>query len=266
MKTKFLIGAFALLSTVSFAKYEPYNFNMLGLSIYKGHNQPDAFGAAGRDSYLEVEGANRYKLLDLYWFLDRNDIFKDPKSSKYNNSETVFVKINPRISIDGLINKDLSIGPINEWFLSYTYKGTNGNHGRLDYHYVGLGVDLNVPKMDFFKANLYSKYNNKNFGAHENQWDGYTVAISYGATIHDFQNGFKLTFGGWGDYDFDLKTSERGENAKKTALALNNQVRLSYNNFGVSYTYQINDNFTGRNQANSDENNHSYGVHYTINF
>lgn len=264
MKKFLLAAAVAAMSTSAMAKYEPYNFNQFTLSIYKGHNSPDAFGAPGRDNYLEIEGSHRYELLDLYWFVDRNDIFGDPKSSAHNLNETIFAKVNPRISIDGLLNKDLSIGPVDEWFLAYMYKATNGSPYRLDAHYFGLGTNLNVPGFDFFGLNLYAKYNNKNFGDYEKEWDGYTTAISYGTTLYDFQNGFNITLGGWGDFDFGLRKSQKGENAKSTALQWANTISLNYHNVGISYTYQINDNFTGRNQNSSDKNNHAFGVHYTI--
>lgn len=267
MKSKILLIITLLgVSRLSFAEYKPYNYNNVSIGIFDSRNNPNAFGSSTKDVLLELEGSHRYKLLDLYWMVDRNDIFENPDSDLHGDSSTFFTKIYPRISIDGLLKKDLSIGPINEWFISYLYKGTNGNNGRLDTHNIGLGVDIDYFNFDYFKVNLMKKYNNRNYFTHEKQWDGSTLSIAYGIVIKQFTEDIKLTFAGWGDLDFGLNKEDRGKNAKSYTYSWSNNLKLSYKNVSLVYTYQINDNFTGRNQYSSDKNNQSFGMTYSFIF
>ena len=267
MKIKiFFFTILFILNTISFAKYASYNYNTINIGIFKSKNNPNAFGNPTKDVLLELEGSNRYKLLDLYWLMDRNDILESPKSDSHGDSSTLFTKINPRISLDGLLDKDLSIGPINEWFISYLYRGTNGNNGRLGIHNIGLGVSIDYFNFNYFKVNLMKKYNNRNYFTHEKQWDGVTLSFAYETLIKQFNEDIKLTFDGWGDLDFGLNKEERGENGKSYAYSWSNNLKLSYKNVSLVYTYQINDNFTGRNQYSSDKNNQSFGITYSFMF
>ena len=70
LKNSLLIGSL-LLPTLTFAKYEPWNFTILEGSLIKGNALPNGFGDSEKDFVFEIQGTTRYNLLDLFWFVDR---------------------------------------------------------------------------------------------------------------------------------------------------------------------------------------------------
>ncbi|MEG2347923.1 MAG: outer membrane protein OmpK [Cetobacterium sp.] len=277
LKKTLLIGSL-LLPTLAFAKYEPWNFTLLEGSLIKGNALPNGFGDSEKDFVFEIQGTTRYKLLDLYWFVDRSNIFKNSDLSDKNGIDDnyTYAEFTPRLSIDGLTGYDLSVGPINEWFIAYQFDYDNvrgfewGKNKGIEKHYIGLGNYITIPqlkylKFDYFKTNLYARYVDRNYGRNENEWDGYLFNIAYGGTFHKFENGMKLGFSGWLDYDFGAKTNSSNET--HDSLQWQNQVRFFINdNLSVSYTYQINNHFSQVDQFTSNKNNQSYGIHYAIMF
>lgn len=270
-----LLGSLAF-STITFAKYEPWNFTLLEGSLVKANKVPDGWGNSKEEMLFEIQGTTRYNLLDLYWFVDRTNIFKDSSLSNKNDTDNnyTYAEFTPRLSLDGLIERDLSIGPVSEWFLAYQFdfdnvNGQEWNNG-LRKHYVGIGNYISIPEMkymkiEYFKTNLYSRYIDRNYGRDENEWNGYMFNIAYGGTIHQFQNGIKLGFSGWLDYDFGAKYSYDGQTPD--SLQWQNQLRLFLNkNVSLSYTYQINNHFSQVDMNSSNRNNESFGFHYAIMF
>ena len=105
---KFIILAFVLFGINSFAKdlNSISNSNWETLHLYHGENQrggPYAFD----DTYVELEFGGRYEWLDLYGYVDFIDALNSSSSDKHG-SNNFFADIEPRISIDYLLNKDLS--------------------------------------------------------------------------------------------------------------------------------------------------------------
>lgn len=280
MLKKILFASFIFTSLNTFAKYEPWNFNIIEVGIIKNNSLPNGFGPSEKDTIFEVQGTTRYNLLDLYWFVDRSNIFNDSDLSDKKNSDPnyVYAEFNPRISIDGLIGKDLSIGPVNEWFLSYLFDYDNkrgfdyGKSLGIKKHYFGIGNYLNVPGFEYFKTNFYARYIERNYFRNEKKWDGFMLNASYGATLYRFENGMKVGFSGWIDYVFGAKDSDTyneyySENQTTTSLQWQNQLRLFLNdNLSVSYTYQINHNFSEVHQYASGSNSTAVGVHYSVTF
>ena len=180
MLKKILLLGSVLFSATVYAKYEPWNFTILELSLIKGNALPNGWGESQKDIVLELQGSTRYNLLDLYWFVDRSNIFKNSKLSDKNGVDNnyTYLEINPRISIDGLTGKDLAIGPISEWFISYQFDYDNvrgkswGKNQGIEKHYIGFGNYISIPelkylKFDYFKTNLYARYIEKNYGRNE---------------------------------------------------------------------------------------------------
>lgn len=279
---KFLLLGSVILSTVSYAKYEPWNFTVLEGSLIKGNALPNGWGTSEKDVILEVQGTTRYNLLDLYWFVDRSNIFKNSKLSDKNGIDANYTygEISPRISLDGLTGTNLSFGPISEWFIATQFDFDNvhgknqwtGQNEGLRKYYVGIGNYISIPEMkymkfDYFKTNLYARYVEKNYGRNEDQWDGYLFNIAYGGTIYKFENGMKFGFSGWLDYDFGAKNSSEFNKQTHDSLQWQNQIRFYLNNnLSVSYTYQINNHFSQVDQNSSNKNNESFGIHYAIMF
>ena len=82
------------------------NSQWANLHLYHGENQrggPFAFD----DTYVEFEFGGRYNWLDLYGYVDFIDALNSSSSDKHG-SNNFFVDIEPRISIDYLLDKDLS--------------------------------------------------------------------------------------------------------------------------------------------------------------
>lgn len=269
-----IVYLFMILTTqYVYAEYKPYNFNLIEGSIIKGNGYPNGWGTSTKDTLFEIQGSHRYKLLDLYWFVDRSNIFNDSELSdkKKSDSNYTYGEINPRISLDGILKKDLSLYPITEWFISTQYDFDNvkgkkwGKNQGLKKYYIGVGNYIKVPKFDYFKTNLYARYVDRNYGRSEKSWDGYMFNSSYGATLHKFKNGMKLGFNGWLDYDFGDK--KRYSYEKSNSFQWQNQVRLYLtDSLSTSYTYQINHNFSSVDQNSSNKDTQSFGVHYAIMF
>lgn len=266
---KYLTLGILLTCVNTFAQYNPWNFTVLEMSIIKSNGNPNGWGPDEKDTFLELQGTTRYKLLDLYWFVDRSNIFNDSNLSDKKNVDKNYIygEFNPRISLDGLFNKDLSIGIANEWFLAYNFDYDSAKGNGIKRHYVGLGNYLSIPKFDYFKTNIYARYITENYGRTENQWDGYMFNASYGAPIYKFENGMKFAFSGWLDYIFGAKTYDGYNKQSSDSLQWQNQIRFFFNeNLSVSYTYQINNHFAEVNQNTSNHNNHGFGIHYSITF
>ena len=280
LKKFLLIGSIAI-SATTFAKYEPWNFTVLEGSLVKSNYLPDGWGPSKKETLFEIQGSTRYNLLDLYWFIDRSNVFKDSNLSDKNGVDDnyTYAEFTPRFSIDGLTGKDLSIGPVSEWFIAYQFDYDNastrneytGSKDGIRKHYIGVGNYISIPelkymKFDYFKTNLYARYVDRNYGRDENQWNGYMFNIAYGGTIYRFENGMKFGFSGWLDYDFGAKNDSASKQTHDS-LQWQNQVRFFLNNnLSVSYTYQINNHFSQVDQNSSNRNNESFGIHYAIMF
>ncbi|MGL6114160.1 outer membrane protein OmpK [Cetobacterium sp. SF1] len=277
LKKGIILSTVILSSTLAYGKYEPWNFTVLEGSLIKGTALPNGWGESSKDVIFELQGTTRYDLLDLYWFVDRSNILNDKKLSdkKGVDNNYTYGEISPRISLDGLLNKDLSIGPINEWFIATQFDFDNvhgkeyGKNKGLRKYYVGIGNYITIPqleflKFDYFKTNLYARYIDKNYGRNEDKWDGYLLNLAYGGSFYQFKNGMKLGFSGWLDYDFGARSTGK---ETSDSLQWQNQVRLYLTkNISVSYTYQINNHFSQVNQYSSNKNNESFGLHYAISF
>jgi len=154
---------------------------------------------AHNDTYLEMEFGGRSGIFDLYGYVDIFDIF-DRKQDDRHDSDNFFAKISPRVSLDGLFETDLSVGPIEEWYLSTV---TNIGDRELFEHYIGLGADVNVPWFGKMGMNVYAHYVRENYGAaNEGKWDGYMFSTNWSTPFYNFSNGSYLSYQGYFDYQF----------------------------------------------------------------
>ncbi|MGL4687928.1 MAG: outer membrane protein OmpK [Fusobacteriaceae bacterium] len=164
----FVITGLVLSTTIVFGKYEPWDYSSVEVGIVKSYNLGNAYGPSGKDTMLSFQSNLRYNLIELYVFVDRANIFnKEELSDKYgDDSNYIYGEFQPRLSLDGLFDKDLSIGPINEWFLAYSLDFDNDRHYNIwsgkkngvEKHNIGIGNLINIPGFDYFKTNLYGRY------------------------------------------------------------------------------------------------------------
>lgn len=273
MKKYILIIVLLCFSQLAVAKYEPWNYNMVQVSLFHGNNAADGTRESVDDIYLEMEGFHRYKLLDLYWFNDFFDILNSDSSDMHGVKPSIYGEINPRISLDGLLGKDLSIGRFNEWFLSYQLDYDNGDYkGGLRRHQVGIGNYFDLEGFDYVRMNLFARYATKSYGKpNENKWDGYLFNVAYLAPLYKFYNGWSFIYSGWVDYVFGAKESKKynnswnGTSGTGNSLQWFNQLKLQMDNFAVSASIKFNHNFTevaGSSSNSSDSTQYILGVHY----
>ncbi|MDP0488217.1 MAG: outer membrane protein OmpK [Fusobacterium sp. JB021] len=273
MKKKLLIIIMLCFGQLAMAKYEPWNYNMVQVSLFSGNNAADGTRGSVDDIYAEMEGFHRHDLLDLYWFNDFFDISNSGSSDMHGVKPSIYGEFNPRISLDGLLGKDLSIGRFNEWFLSYQFDYDNGDYkGGLRRHQIGIGSYFDLEKFDYVRVNLFARYATKSYGKpNENKWDGYLFNVAYMAPLYTFENGWVLSYSGWIDYVFGAKESEKYNNSwnntsgTDNSLQWFNQLKLQIDNFGVSASVKVNHSFTEVNNSpsnSSDSTQYILGVHY----
>lgn len=186
------------------------NSQWANLHLYKGVNQrggPFAFD----DTYVEFEFGGRYEWLDLYGYVDFIDALNSKSSDKHGGNN-FFVDIEPRISIDYLLNKDLSYGALKELFFAFDIYYADEPDGKgLKVIWMGLGSDIDIPWLGVSGVNFYTRFVEENYGAsNENSFDGYVAHINWFKPIYNFSENRFLSFQGYLDYEFgsNLKAND----------------------------------------------------------
>ena len=184
------------------------------------------------DAYFEMEFGGRSGIMQLYGYLDVFDIFDDP-TDDLHDGDNFFFKFAPRFSLDGMFGKDLSYGPIKELYIStltnvgdrgHTCINTDGSCNEfgssssgLFEHYLGFGMDVEVPWLGLVGANLMARYSRENFGIKEKKWDGYIFTTNWFKPFYFFENKTFISYQGYFDYKFKVdelaKVSGRSSNA-----------------------------------------------------
>jgi len=165
------------------------------LNAYYMMHAANAFGPSYDMAYFEIEGGARSAVLDLYYFFDVNHIFG--WGTYYKDAGNFFTKIKPRFSLDALLGRDLSAGPVKEWYFAAQYKGFNGG----EYYSAGVGTDMDVPGIDFLQVNFWPKY--VRF-SEENKmsYAGLELSLNWYKTLRRCPSGAVLSYQGWLDYGF----------------------------------------------------------------
>ncbi|MDD4330440.1 MAG: outer membrane protein OmpK [Aliarcobacter sp.] len=205
---KLALKLFALIFIISginiFAKdiSSVTNSNWETLHLYHGENQkggPFAFD----DTYVEFEFGGRYEWFDLYGYVDFIDALNSSSSDKHGQNN-FFVDIEPRISIDYLLDKDLSYGALKELFFAFDiYYADEAKGNGLKVIWMGIGSDIDIPWLGKSGVNFYTRYIEENYDAsNENSFDGYVAHINWFKPIYHFTENRFLSFQGYIDYEF----------------------------------------------------------------
>ncbi|AYL51017.1 outer membrane protein OmpK [Citrobacter freundii] len=174
------------------------DFNWMQMNLMQSVDAKVPYGIRN-DTYLELEFGARSGIIDLYGYVDFFDIF-DRKQDDRHGGDNFFAKISPRFSLDAILNKDLSVGPFNEFYIATV---NNIGDRELFEHYVGLGTDVKVPWFGLVGMNIYAHYVRENYGAdNEGKWDGYMFSINWSTPFYTFANGSYLNYQGYFDYQF----------------------------------------------------------------
>ncbi|MEZ8099650.1 nucleoside-specific channel-forming Tsx family protein [Vibrio bivalvicida] len=181
--------------------------------------------------YIELEFGGKSGIFDVYGYLDLFNPFDKKSSDKYNE-EKMFVKIAPRMSIDGLIGKDLSVGPIKEFFVATELSSGGGGHavGYSPYSgLVGLGADIEVPFMGVMGWALQAKYD-----INTRDFNGYQIGTAWFNPLVHFDNGSFIAYQGYGDFSFGMDDSDSANNSA-TSASMFNGIYWHNNKLSVGY-------------------------------
>jgi nucleoside-specific channel-forming protein len=211
MKTKIImlvLGIFVLtglnINLYAMDKNSITNSQWANLHLYKGLKQrggPYSF----EDTYMEFEFGGRYEWLDLYGYIDFLDVLNDSSSDKHGQ-DNLFVDIEPRISIDYLLNKDLSYGALKELYLAFDIYYADvppGLEKGLKIIWMGIGSDIDIPWLGKSGVNFYTRYVEDNYAAsNEGSFDGYVAHINWFKPVYFFSETKFISFQGYADYEF----------------------------------------------------------------
>ena len=171
--------------------------------MYALEELPRPEGANSGHDYLEMEFGGRSGVLDLYGYVDVFNLTNSSCSDKYEK-EKMFMKLSPRISLDGLFATDLSFGPVQElyfatlfnWGGGYTKDGFSPPNNS----FWGIGADVAFPWLGKIGLNLYGLYD-----LNEKDWNGYQVSTNWLKPFYNFPDGNFISYQGYIDYQFDGK-------------------------------------------------------------
>jgi nucleoside-specific channel-forming protein len=160
--------------------------------------------------YLELEFGGRSGILDYYGYADVFNLTSSDSSDKAD-SEKIFIKFAPRISLDGLTGTDLSFGPVQELYFAtlfnwggggstvYDATGTAIETETVNNSFWGIGSDVMVPWLGKVGLNFYGLYD-----LNEKDWDGVQVSTNWFKPFHFFENGSFISYQGYIDYQFGV--------------------------------------------------------------
>lgn len=193
------------------------DFKFVNFSLMHGRNMR-AMGSKVKDTYAEIEIGGRKGAFDFYGYIDFADTLQSKRFSDSNiasekgGNGNFFAELNPRLSMNDILNADLTLGPIKEVYLSGYLKA--GDDGGLTYDGVaqrglwvyglGLGTDIEVPWLGTMGLNAHALYVAEDFGSErEGKWDGFLVGNNWFKPFYFFDNGSFLSYQGYMAYQFD---------------------------------------------------------------
>ncbi|MCL1050958.1 outer membrane protein OmpK [Shewanella abyssi] len=163
----------------------------------------DELPGEGSHDYLEMEFGGRAGIVDLYGYVDVFNPSERPDSDK-SGSPKMFMKFNPRFSIDAMTGMDLSAGPIQEVYISTLFNWGGGDAnlygqgaGDVNNASIGIGADVMVPWFGKVSVNLYKYYE-----IQAKAWNGYQFSMNWFKPFINFDNGSFISYQGYLDYQF----------------------------------------------------------------
>lgn len=300
VKQRFLLVLFAvlLLASPASAKYfwQDFNVSLLGGSNYRiPYDNPNLFNLAkpyNNDEARTVftfEHCGETDFGDTFMFFDY--MWNNDGDSEF------YAEVNPRISIGKALNKDLSNGIIQDYFLSYCYEHDDtfySNDSSLDAagnpvgkdlhlrnHLFGFGINFKIKGFTHFKIDYFLRANGQadhpaGHAAYKNQQ--ITFVWGYPFNIGDAE----FVYDGFVDYTTPETDSANVKHESSTnftsQLKWNLGKALKLKNYkknklylGVEYVYWVNkfgikdgkELFTGAKRYwDSDERNVNVLVQY----
>lgn len=221
----------------------------------------------GSNLGIGISGKFEYKVLDFSFDLYRSNVFSGYAPRK----NFFYAKINPRLSIDRVFGVDLSFWIFKEMFFAYQVELNNASNDKVGftYDYVGFGWNLNIPKFDYFKLNLYARFIEKDEGVEFNSWNGFMIDINYGIPIYMFKKDLGFYYSGFLDYALTTNKHiyvSKGINGGDF-LRWKNEIRFEiYKGISLSVDYQLNYFMNYTTVKNKTVNLYGVSFNYRYNF
>lgn len=184
----------------------------------------EAFGPQQRsDTYFTFENATGHNWGSTFFFVDRNQ-----GHGKDSDSDDLYGEFAPNISLGWLTGNDLSYGLIKDVTLSGQYEmggGTDVNN-----FMYGLGLDWNIPGLQFFGTRAYYVNNSETD-------NDYQLTVVWGAPMEFGPN--RILFDGYIDWS-------SAADDHKSDFHFNPQLKLDIGNYfgsprvlyaGIEYSY-----------------------------
>ncbi|MDV5171214.1 outer membrane protein OmpK [Photobacterium rosenbergii] len=242
--TALSITAALILPTTSFAidysddihknDYKWLQFNLM-YALEELPRSPDA--RSGHD-YLEMEFGGRSGIFDLYGYVDVFDLTDHDASDKQDGVK-IFMKFAPRLSLDAMTKKDLSIGPFQEFYIATLFNWDGGYSKESDFPPVnnsfwGIGSDVQVPWFGKVGLNLYGLYdiNNKD-------WNGLQISTNWFKPFYTFSNDSFIAYQGYIDYQFAADDTFKGNSQANDGGVMFNGFYWHSDRYAVGYGFKL---------------------------
>lgn len=196
-----------------------YNWMQFNL-MYALKELPRPKDANTGHDYLEMEFGGRSGVLDLYGYVDVFNLTNNSSSDKYEQ-EKMFMKLSPRISLDSLLAKDLSFGPVQELYFSTLFNwgggyGKNSDFPPVNKSFWGLGADVMLPWLGKIGLNLYGLYD-----IDKKAWNGFQISTNWFKPFYNFSNDSFIAYQGYIDWQFAKDTFKDSPQASNGGAMFN---------------------------------------------
>ena len=160
-------------------------------------------GGSSHD-YVEFEFGGRSGIFDVYGYLDVFNVTTDPDSDKADAKSKMFLKFQPRMSLDAVTGLDLSFGPVQEVYIASEITSDGASSAADSYavnqQKIGLGSDVMVPWLGKVGLNLFATYDSS-----KKDWNGYQISTNWFKPVYFFANETFIAYQGYIDYQFGLE-------------------------------------------------------------
>ena len=227
----FLLTGKALAADYTDGEIHKNDYKWFQFNILQSVDNKLPFGNK-HDTFFEMEFGGRSGLFEVYGFLDVLDILNSEESSLHKN-DNLFFKFSPRMSLDALLKRDFSIGPVKEWYIAAFLNV--GDRALFD-QYIGLGADLEVPWFGKIGTKLMARHVRENFGAaNEGKMDGYLFNTTWFKPFYEFSNKSFVTYQGFLDYTFAADKISDDTNNASSSIAWYNGLYWHSDRYSVGY-------------------------------
>lgn len=219
----------AVISSTSHA-----NINATLWSIYSNHIlfSPKPV----ENGYLELEYMGQTGPVELYGYIDAPKYFGGNDNIKGvwdSSSSKLFMEHQPKLSLNRLTGKDLSVGPFKDWFLAADWIVDVGTTAlsRQNTLFYGVGTRIDTGTKLGMNINVFQKQQWENYGAANSYHsdDGGRLQVQFFYPLYRFADGASLNYFTFTNYDFGSKLGEKTPDGTRTNEALVSTHVFSYN-------------------------------------